>query len=129
MSSTSVTMPDEFAFEFGLLNAVASLARAVAAIRTEEGLAVSGRGKPKSASNDSFGQEIHVIEDIQKNPLLFLFSGGNFLKSPHARKGGRAIFSLVSGQERRADAQARRRRPLQYLQYLQLFGGRRFLAS
>ena len=37
----------------------------------------------------------------------FLFSGGNFLKSPHARKSGRAIFSLVPGQERRAPCIAR----------------------
>ena len=75
MSSTTVAMPHQLAVEFGLLNAVASLAGAIAAIRTEERLAVTSGRKPKSASDESFGQRIDIIEDIHENHQLSFFQG------------------------------------------------------
>ncbi len=68
-------MPHQLALEFGLLNAVAAFAGAVAAIRTEEGLAVTSGRKPKSASDDGFGQRVHVVENIHKNHQLSFFQG------------------------------------------------------
>ena len=67
-------MPDQLAFEFGLLNTVASVAGAIAAIRTEEGLAITSGGKSKPASDNSFRQKIHVIKDVHENHQLFFFS-------------------------------------------------------
>ena len=74
MSSTAITVPHKLAFEFGLLNAVPSLARAIAAFWANERLSVASRGQTESLSDDSFRQRVHFIEDVQENHQPFFFS-------------------------------------------------------
>ena len=67
MSSTAITVPHKLAFEFGLLNAVTSLAGAITTFGANERLTVASSGQTEPLNDDSFGQRVHFVEDVQEN--------------------------------------------------------------